>query len=252
MGSDPSKLYVFASLFQGHGARSRAPFPPYPIEGAAGSTQITLWVTCFQRLGEKTMTKGTSPVLMAALGMLLPVWRMREIGCPGSKHPEHAAYDRDRRAGQDQAGRQAPPSPCRIGLSAYGMLPARPARCGSAAARQGVVRRSGERLLPVRYRSFGADLSFGAGNEPPNVGSMADPQDYREEEEQFSELDVAPRIKHGRRRGTGDQRRKRGITEYRSSREPDQRRRQSIKKFQKMYPTRKYRASLSVLVFRKM
>jgi len=40
------------------------------------------------------MTKRTLPVLMAALGMLLPVWRTREIGCPGSKHPEYAAYDR--------------------------------------------------------------------------------------------------------------------------------------------------------------
>jgi len=41
------------------------------------------------------MTKRTLPVLMGALGMLLPVWRTREIGCPGSKHPEFAAYDRE-------------------------------------------------------------------------------------------------------------------------------------------------------------
>ena len=41
------------------------------------------------------MTKRTLPVLMAALGMLLPVWRTRAIGCPGSKHPEYAAYDRE-------------------------------------------------------------------------------------------------------------------------------------------------------------
>ena len=41
------------------------------------------------------MTKRTLRVLMAAPGMLLPVWRTREIRCPGSKHPEYAAYDRE-------------------------------------------------------------------------------------------------------------------------------------------------------------
>ncbi len=79
-GPKTSRLHL-GSLFFSHGAGSRAPFPPYPIEGAAGSTQITLWVICFQRLGEKTMTKRTLHVLMAALGMLLPAWRTRLTHC---------------------------------------------------------------------------------------------------------------------------------------------------------------------------